>query len=71
MKYATFRYDTVEEENRLNQSKLMLGSFAIENDLKQLIKTPTRVTQNSKTLIDLIYVSVSHRFIQSGVIFST
>ena len=33
----------------------MLGSFAIENDLKQRIKTPTRVTQNSKTLIGLIY----------------
>ena len=72
------RYNTVllgdfnvDQLSRNNQNKLMLGSFAIENDLKQLIKTPTRVTQNSKTLIDLIYVSDSHRFIQSGVIFST
>ena len=72
------RYNTVllgdfnvDQLSRNNQNKLMLESFAIENDLKQLIKTPTRVTQNSKTLIDLIYVSDSHRFIQSGVIFST
>ena len=72
------RYNTVllgdynvDQLSRNNQNKLMLGSFAIENDLKQLIKTSTRVTQNSKTLIDLIYVSDGHWFIQSGVIFST
>ena len=59
----------VDQLSRNNQNKLMLGSFANENDLKQLIKMPTRVTQTSKTLIDLIYVSDSHRFIQSGVIF--
>ena len=71
------RYNTVllgdfnvDQLSRNNQNKLTLGSFAIENDLKQLIKTPTRVTQNSKTLIDLNFVSDSHRFIQSGVTFS-
>ena len=69
------RYNTVllgdfnvDQLSRDNQNKLTVGSFAVENDLKQLIKMPT--SENSKTLIDLIYVSDSHRFIQSGVIFS-
>ena len=44
-----------------------LNNFIIEPfDLKQLIKTPTRITQSSRTLIDLILVSREENVLFSG-----
>ena len=37
-------------------------------ELKQLITSPTRVTLDSKSIIDLIFTSVSERHLTSGVI---
>ena len=36
--------------------------------LFQLIKEPTRVSGNSATISDLIYVNAIHRFTSSGVL---
>ena len=38
------------------------------NDLHQIIRQPTRITINSKTLIDLICVNNPHRFVQTEVL---
>ena len=43
-------------------------SFSIENHLKQLICESTRITENSRTMIDLLFVNNEHRIVQSGVI---
>lgn len=44
-----------------------LKSFAVVNDMKQLINEPTRITEYSKTLIDLIFTNREHKIVQSGV----
>jgi hypothetical protein len=36
--------------------------------MKQLIGEHTRITESSKTLIDLLFVNNEHRIVQSGVI---
>lgn len=46
-------------------------SFATENDVKQLINELTRITEYSKTLIDLIFTSREHKIVQSGTIHTT
>ena len=51
-----------------NPNKRLLRSFAIENEIKQIVDEPTRITEHSRTLIDLIFVSDNHRIVQSGVI---
>ena len=61
----------VDQLSRNNSNKTLLASFAIENNLKQIISEPTRITQTSRTLIDLIYVNDSPRIVQSGVVHST
>lgn len=44
-----------------------LNNFIVEPfELKQLIKSPTRITQNSRTLIDLIFVSHEENVLFSG-----
>ncbi len=51
-----------------NTLKRKVHSFMCSLDLIQLIKEPTRITDTSKTLIDLIFVFNKHRFIKSGVV---
>ena len=46
-------------------------SFAIENDMKQLINELTRITEYSKTLIDLPFTNREHKIVQSGIIHTT
>ena len=60
--------------NMMSNSKLPkndkheLLSFSGTFDLTQLIKEPTRITDTSRTLIDLIFVNNDHRVVKSGVI---
>ena len=44
-----------------------LGNFMFEMNLNQLIITPTRITDTSKSLIDVIITSASHLVNESGV----
>ena len=46
-------------------------SFASENDMKQLINELTRITEYSKTLIDLLFTNREHKIVQSGIIHTT
>ena len=46
-------------------------SFAIENDMKQLINELTRITEYSKTLIDLPFTNREHKIVQSGIVHTT
>ena len=60
--------------NMMSNSKLpkkdkqKLLNFSRTFDLTQLIKEPTRITDTSRTLIDLIFVNNDHRIVKSGVI---
>ena len=60
--------------NMMSNSKLPkndkheLLNFSGTFDLTQLIKEPTRITDTSRTLIDLIFVNNDHRVVKSGVI---
>ena len=44
-----------------------LGNFMLEMNLNQLITTPTRITDKSESLIDVIITSTSHLVNESGV----
>ena len=46
----------------------LFKSFAIELDIKQIIDKPTRITEHSRTLVDLIFTNIDHRIVQSGVL---
>lgn len=48
-----------------------MKSFAVVNDIKQLLNEPTRITAYSKTLIDLIFTNREHKIVQSGIIHTT
>ena len=39
--------------------------------MKQLMNEPTRITEYSKTLIDLIFTNREHKIVQSGIIHTT
>ena len=60
--------------NMMSNSKLPkndkheLLNFSGTFDLTQLIKEPTRITDTSRALIDLIFVNNDHRVVKSGVI---
>lgn len=45
-----------------------LRSIALEYSLEQLINDYTRISDHSKTIIDLLFVSCSHKAVQAGVI---
>ncbi|CAB4036482.1 Hypothetical predicted protein [Paramuricea clavata] len=45
-----------------------LGNFMFEMNLNQLIITPTRITDTSESLVEVIITSVSHLVNESGVI---
>ena len=44
--------------------------FAIPNGLEQLINSPTRICEQTRTAIDLVFVNNTHRVVESGVIHS-
>ena len=46
----------------------LLKNFATSSGLSQVISAPTRITNISQTMIDLIFVNNEHRIIDSGVI---
>ena len=60
----------IDQHGKSSASRL-LKSFAVVNDMKQLINEPTRITEYSKTLIDLIFTNREHKIVQSGVIHTT
>jgi hypothetical protein len=47
----------LEQQNRLDAKQKRLTRLLIENNLTQVVSTPTRVTPHSKTLIDHVYTS--------------
>ena len=51
-----------------NKQKKEFKEFITRHDLTQLITEATRVTETSRTLIDVILVNNAHRFIESGVV---
>ena len=56
----------INQHGKSSASRL-LKSFAVVNDMKQLINEPTRITEYSKTLIDLIFTNREHKIVQSGL----
>ena len=48
-----------------------LGNFMLEMNLNQLITTPTRITDTSESLIDVIITSTSHLVNESSVMVIT
>ena len=54
----------INQHGKSSASRL-LKSFAVVNDMKQLINEPTRITEYSKTLIDLIFTNREHKIVQS------
>ena len=48
--------------------KRKLLSFTSMYNLEQLIDKPTRITENSSTLIDLLFANNNHRIVSSGVL---
>ena len=51
-----------------SQERRVLTNFSTELNLTQIIKTPTRITATSQTLIDVILVSSTALVLESGVI---
>lgn len=51
-----------------NSPKNELNSLCELHQLDQLISTPTRITSNTRTLIDIILTNRPHRIVSSGVI---
>ena len=50
------------------KEKQELKKFSISHDLTQLITEATRVTETSRTLLDVIVVNNDHRITDSGVV---
>ena len=48
--------------------KRKLSHLAFSHSLEQLIDEPTRVTESTATLIDMIFTNAKHRISDSGVI---
>ena len=63
---GVFNIDFIKNVNSPHRKKLK--RIADLNDLSQLIKLPTRITETSQTLIDLIFTNVQHRIKEQGVI---
>ena len=59
-----------KKNNASFKLKRQLRQFAITNDLEQLINSPTRICEQTRTAIDLIFVNNTHRIVESGVIHS-
>ena len=54
--------------NRRSTAKSRLQTLARAFSLEQLITSPTRITESSESIIDLIFVNNIHRVVASGVI---
>ena len=52
------------------KKKRQQRQFAIANDLEQLINSPTRICEQKRTAIDLVFVNNTHRIVDNGVIHS-
>ena len=50
------------------QNKQKLLNFTRSMDMSQLITEPTRITNNSRSLIDLVFVNNEHCTVDSGVV---
>ena len=48
-----------------------LNEFASKHNLSQIVSKPTRVTENSNTMIDLIFTNSSHKIVQCDVLQSS
>ena len=60
----------IDQLGKSSASRL-LKSFAVVNDMKQLTNEPTRITEYSKTLTDLIITYREPKIVQSGIIHTT
>ena len=66
-----FNIDFLAKKNDASFNlKRQLRQFAIANDLEQLINSPTRICQQTRTDIDLVSVNNTHRMVERGVIHS-
>ena len=59
--------DFLEKVSKRKSIRL-LKNFATSSGLSQVINAPTRITNISQTIIDLIFVNNEHCIIDSGVI---
>ena len=59
----------IDQPGKSSASRL-LKSFAIVNDMTQPMNEPTRITEYSKTPIDLIFTNREHKIVQSGITLS-
>ena len=62
-------YLAVEDDSAF-KLKRQLQKYAITNEFEQLINTPTRICEQTKSAIDLIMVNNNHRILESVVIHS-
>ena len=66
-----FKIDFLAKRNDASfKLKRQLRQFAIANDLEQLINSLTRICEQTRTAIDLVFVNNTHRIVESGVIHS-
>ena len=66
-----FNIDFLAKKNDASfKLKRQLRQFAIANDLEQLINSPTRICEQTRTAIDLVFVNSTQRMVESGVIHS-
>ena len=56
------------KNNTEKGEKRKLSQLAFSHSLEQLIDEPTRVTESTATLIDMIFTNAKHRIADSGVI---
>ena len=49
-------------------TKQNLNTCLLANDLHQLIKYPTRITEHSKTIIDLIFANMQDKVVQIDIL---
>lgn len=63
---STNGYSNIDQLGKSSANRLF-KSFAT----KQLINEATRITENSKSLIDLILTNREHKTVQSGIIHTT
>ena len=67
-----FNNDFLAQKNGASfKLKRQQRKFAIANDLEQLINSPTRICEQTRTAIDLVVVNNTQRIVESGVIHST
>ena len=66
-----FNIDFLAQKNGASfKLKRQQRQFAITNGLEQLINSPTRICEQTRTAIDLVFVNNTHRVVESGVIHS-